>query len=203
MNYRDGPLSQGREMGRLLPFVRAFQTLKSFHNLMTLQSHTTMSNNITDGLDFHAKALMLRSERQRLIASNIANADTPGYVAREIDFPAALARMTGAKGGAAGGGTAGGSAGFGGGNAGAPSVMTVSLNATSAGHLGGTNGSGAMADVAAQATYALSSQPSADRNTVDMDRERASFSDNAVHYESTLRFMNFHIRTLLSAIQGQ
>jgi flagellar basal-body rod protein FlgB len=200
MNYREGPLRQGREMGRLLPFVRAFQKLKSFHNLMTLQSHTTMSNNITDGLDFHAKALMLRSERQRLIASNIANADTPGYVAREIDFPAALARMTGAQ---TGGGTAGGSAGFGGGNAGAPSMMTVSLNATSAGHIGGANGSGAMADVAAQATWALSSQPSADRNTVDMDRERASFSDNAVHYESTLRFMNFHIRTLLSAIQGQ
>ena len=185
-------------MGRLLPFVRAFQTLKSFHNLMTLQSHTTMSNNITDGLDFHAKALMLRSERQRLIASNIANADTPGYVAREIDFPAALARMSGAQagGGAVGGGPAGG-------NAGAPAMMTVSLHATRAGHIGGANGSGAMADVAAQATYALSSQPSADRNTVDMDRERASFSDNAVHYESTLRFMNFHIRTLLSAIQGQ
>ena len=34
--------------------------------------------------------LSLRSERQRLIASNIANADTPGYVARDMDFAQAL-----------------------------------------------------------------------------------------------------------------
>ncbi|HEY6355653.1 MAG TPA: flagellar basal body protein, partial [Burkholderiaceae bacterium] len=41
---------------------------------------------LTDALDFQAQALVLRAERQRLIASNIANADTPGYVAREMDF---------------------------------------------------------------------------------------------------------------------
>ena len=37
-----------------------------------------MMNHLTDGLNFNAQALVLRSERQRLIASNIANADTPG-----------------------------------------------------------------------------------------------------------------------------
>ena len=45
-----------------------------------------MLNRFTDTLDFQGQALQLRSERQRLIASNIANADTPGYVARDMDF---------------------------------------------------------------------------------------------------------------------
>lgn len=45
----------------------------------------------------HAQALELRSQRMGLIASNIANAATPGYKARDIDFATALkARMGGA-----------------------------------------------------------------------------------------------------------
>ena len=50
---------------------------------------------ITQSLSFHAQALSLRSERQRLIASNIANADTPGYVARDMNFAQALKEATG------------------------------------------------------------------------------------------------------------
>ncbi|MGZ5242181.1 MAG: flagellar basal body rod protein FlgB, partial [Caldimonas sp.] len=53
-----------------------------------------MLNRITDTLDFQAQALTLRSERQRLIASNIANADTPGYQAREMDFAKTLQAAT-------------------------------------------------------------------------------------------------------------
>ena len=49
-----------------------------------------MLNKITQPIDFQAKALSLRAERQRTIASNIANADTPGYVARDFDFGRAL-----------------------------------------------------------------------------------------------------------------
>jgi flagellar basal-body rod protein FlgB len=47
-------------------------------------------NRLTDVLSFQTDALVLRAERQRLIASNIANADTPGYVARDFDFAATL-----------------------------------------------------------------------------------------------------------------
>ena len=39
----------------------------------------------------HGDALQLRSQRLGLITSNIANAGTPGFKARDIDFPAALA----------------------------------------------------------------------------------------------------------------
>jgi flagellar basal-body rod protein FlgB len=59
---------------------------------------TPMINRLSDSLDFQAQALVLRSERQRLIASNIANADTPGYVARDFDFARALRDATSAQG---------------------------------------------------------------------------------------------------------
>jgi flagellar basal-body rod protein FlgB len=55
-----------------------------------------MINRLTDSLDFQAQALTLRSERQRIIAGNIANADTPNFVAREMDFASALREATGA-----------------------------------------------------------------------------------------------------------
>ena len=58
---------------------------------------------LTDALDFQSQALVLRAERQRLIASNIANADTPGYAAREFDFGDALRNATGAQGSSGGG----------------------------------------------------------------------------------------------------
>ena len=53
---------------------------------------------LTESFDFHGQALMLRAERQRLIAGNIANADTPGYQARDFDFAAALRAATGSAG---------------------------------------------------------------------------------------------------------
>ena len=51
--------------------------------------------------------------------------------------------------------------------------------------------------------YSTHSQPSLDRNTVDLDRERAAFSDNSVRYEAALRFLNGSSKTMLSAITGQ
>jgi flagellar basal-body rod protein FlgB len=57
-----------------------------------------MIDRLTESLDFHSQALSLRAERQRVIASNIANADTPGYQARDFDFAAALRAATGSSG---------------------------------------------------------------------------------------------------------
>ncbi len=53
-----------------------------------------MIDRLTQTLDFHTQALTLRAERQRVIASNIANADTPGYQARDFDFAKALRNAT-------------------------------------------------------------------------------------------------------------
>jgi flagellar basal-body rod protein FlgB len=51
--------------------------------------------------------------------------------------------------------------------------------------------------------YRAAEQPSLDGNSVDLDRERANFADNAVRYEAGLRFINGSVRTLLSAIRGE
>ena len=144
-----------------------------------------MLNRLTNSLDFHAQALSLRSERQRLIASNIANADTPGYVAREMNFAQALREATGAPQLA---GTAGTST---------PDAST--LTASQPGHITGGSSPGVYSTL----QYAAPSQTNLDRNTVDMDRERASFTDNSVKYEATLRFISANVRTTLSAITGQ
>ena len=140
---------------------------------------------MTNGLDFHAKALVVRAERQRIIASNIANADTPGYVARDINFKDAMGAALGSS----------------------PALKSTSATAsrngtTHTGHIPLTSGSGTLGNASGLA-YAVQTQPSMDGNSVDMDRERANFVDNAVRYESTLRFINGQSKTILSAIQGQ
>jgi len=136
-----------------------------------------MLNRLTDSLDFQAQALSLRSERQRLIASNIANADTPGYVAREMNFAQALKEATGS---------------------GQPAATLVS---TAPGHIAGN--AGGSGGTFSTLMYAAPSQTNLDRNTVDMDRERASFADNTVKYEATLRFIGNNVKTTLSSITGQ
>ena len=61
-----------------------------------------MIGNLDNYLRFNETALSLRSQRQELLASNIANADTPNYKARDIDFASALQNaMAGGKSGAA------------------------------------------------------------------------------------------------------
>lgn len=134
-----------------------------------------MLNRLTDTLNFQGQALVLRSERQRLLASNIANADTPGYQARDINFAQALKEATGS-------GLTGGT-----------------LQAAQAGHIAAATGARAEPNL----LYATASQTNLDRNNVDMDRERAAFADNSVKYEATLRFINGNVRTMLDAIKGQ
>ena len=156
-----------------------------------------MLDKMTNQLNFHGNALVLRGERQRAIASNIANADTPGYVARDFKFGDALREATGVTSSATG----------------TPGAAVTRL-ATSGSH--GTAGttdphhiplptvkSSTSIDRQGALGYAVQTQPSLDNNSVDLDRERANFVDNAVRYEATLRFINGNAKTMLSAIQGQ
>jgi flagellar basal-body rod protein FlgB len=140
---------------------------------------------LTSGLDFQANALIVRAERQRLIASNIANADTPGYTARDVNFREAMAAASGERRLALS-------------QSSLPDSTTshpahIPLGKSSAGFGGGSSGM----------AYVAQTQPAMDNNSVDLDRERANFVDNAVRYEATLRFINGTSRTILSAIQGQ
>lgn len=49
-----------------------------------------MTSRIDELFRFHQTALNLRAARQEVLASNIANADTPNYQARDVDFAQAL-----------------------------------------------------------------------------------------------------------------
>jgi len=140
-----------------------------------------MISRLTESLDFHAQALSLRAERQRIIASNIANADTPGYQARDFDFATALRNATGSAAGQAGGNGNGIGTGI------ANNVMNPA-------------GPGARAQPTLR--YAVPAQTNLDSNSVDMDRERAAFADNSVKYESTLRFINGSVRTMLDSMKS-
>ncbi len=136
-----------------------------------------MSSRIDDTLRFNQTALTLRAARQELIASNIANADTPNYKAKDIDFSKA---MQGALAG---------------------SNAKLQMATTAVSHLNG-GGSDALGALGAPVMYRSAVQPSADGNTVDMDVERAQFADNALHYEASVHFISDDIKKILTALQG-
>ncbi|BBE51348.1 Flagellar basal body rod protein FlgB [Ferriphaselus amnicola] len=135
-----------------------------------------MSSRIDQVMQFHQTALSLRAARQELLASNIANADTPNYKARDIDFASAL---QGAMAGRTGG---------------------LSMATTSSRHLEGSGQTSAL--MAGQVKYRNVVQPSADGNTVDMDVERAQFADNALRYEASVKFAGDKLKDVLTALQG-
>ena len=146
-----------------------------------------MLDKFTANLNFQSQALLLRSERQRTIASNIANADTPGYVGRDFNFAQALSDATGKSQG---------------------TTQRMSLAAPSSDSNSGSQPGfiplpAFQSTTSLQQDYTQPSQPNLDNNTVDMDRERANFADNSVRYEATLRFITADVKTMLSAIQGQ
>lgn len=130
---------------------------------------------VHDPLRFHQAALSLRAHRQEVLASNVANADTPHYKARDIDFKAALQGALGGRGGQLG------------------------VAQTAPRHLPATNA----APGGAPLLYRNETQSSVDGNTVDLDVERAKFAENSVQYEASITFINSYFRTLQNAIQGQ
>jgi flagellar basal-body rod protein FlgB len=149
-----------------------------------------MFANLSNSLDFQAKGLVLRSERQRILASNIANADTPGFAGRDINFKEALQKATS------------GSNGKDLQLKGSQSVLP-NINKTHPRHLAIANRIEMSEINKSELAYTIQTQPSMDRNSVDLDRERATFVDNTVRYEATLRFLTGSTKTLISAITGQ
>lgn len=138
-----------------------------------------MIGKLDEYMRFNETALSLRAQRQELIASNIANADTPNYKARDIDFASALQSALAATTPPAG-----------------------VLAKTAPGHIGGTGQSGDFLPNGTPVLYRVPAQGSADNNTVDMDVERNQFADNGLRYEAAVTFLNSQIRGLMTAING-
>lgn len=134
-----------------------------------------MVNKLDDAFRFQQQALGLLTRRQDVLAANIANADTPGYQARDIDFSQQLKQSI---------------------NNQKPVKPSVSMSLTSNKHIEGKFmplDDGAL-------LYRVPDQPSADGNTVDMDRERVNFADNAVKYQSGLTFLGADIKKMMTVL---
>ncbi len=132
-------------------------------------------HSITDrALGIHPQALEIASRRLELLASNIANADTPNYKARDVDFRAALSQA-------------------------ASERSAAALTVTRPGHIGNATGPGGMAEP----LYRVPNHASLDGNTVDSQLENAAFAENAVRYQAALDFVNSKLRGLRTAIKGE
>jgi len=117
---------------------------------------------------FQERALSLRAHRQELIASNIANADTPNYKAVDIDIQKALQQSPSAG-------------------------MGVKMVSTNPNHI---QGKASHLSPAAPLKYRVPQQPSIDGNTVDMNVEQAQFSENALMYQFTLDRVGGHYKMM-------
>ncbi len=125
----------------------------------------------------HAHALEFRSARSRVLASNLTNADTPNFKARDIRFEDVL-KAKGLEAGSRG-------------------TNGVAMMATHSGHIrtgGGAGGS--------RLLYRNPYQPSVDGNTVEAEVEQGKFAENAVQYQASLLFLSGKIRGLREAIKG-
>jgi flagellar basal-body rod protein FlgB len=121
----------------------------------------------------HEQALLLHGQRLGVLANNLANADTPGYKARDIDFSAVLSQTQG--------------------------ETELPLQVTHAAHISFEDGELPPGELKYRNPY----QASLDGNTVEMPVEQAAFSENNVRYQASLNFINLQISEMQLAIAGQ
>lgn len=138
---------------------------------------------MASGLDkffgINQQALTIHSRRSEILAGNLANADTPGYKARDIDFKAALQAVK-------------------------SDLDAGSLNTSNARHITSTGvTAGRVDDVLGEMKFRTPSQPSMDGNTVDPLLEKAQFMENALRYQTSLQFLGGKIKHLKSALKGE
>ena len=121
----------------------------------------------------HERALFAAADRIGVPATNIANADTPNYKARDYDFAATLADQ--ANGG------------------------SLTMSRTHTGHLPVATGGTTEAEL----KYRIPFQPALDGNTVEAPVEQAKFAEDSVRYQASLDFINRQVAALQLAITGQ
>lgn len=132
-----------------------------------------MSISFNKALGIHPDALALRGKRMELLASNIANADTPGYKARDLEFATVLRNAS-------------------------EQVKPVTLAVTHESHI--QTGSGLSAGTV---LYRIPHQASLDGNTVESQVEQVKYAENALQYQISMQFVGGSIQGLLTAIRGE
>ncbi|ALI08806.1 MULTISPECIES: flagellar basal body rod protein FlgB [Pseudomonas] len=135
-----------------------------------------MSISFDKALGIHEQALSFRAQRAEVLANNIANADTPNYKARDLDFSKVLAEQNDkAKNG------------------------HFALNMTNNRHIeaeGLGNGDESL-------MYRTPMQPSIDQNTVDAQLEQSNYAENSVNFQASFTLLNSKFKGLISALRGE
>lgn len=133
-----------------------------------------MAISFNRALGIHEQALNLRSQRAELLANNLANADTPNFKARDVDFAAVLEKASGGR------------------------ASGTELARTDTRHF---SSRGDAASGAPQ--YRIPNQPSIDGNTVEEHEEMARYAKNTVDFEASMYFLSSKFRGLQNAIRGE
>ena len=133
-----------------------------------------MQFNFEKYLGLHEPALNLQSRRAQVLAANVANADTPKFKARDIDFKSVMQQVEEYPQGKG------------------------PLAETSIRHIQPPEYANGF-----EVLYRHPIQPSIDGNTVEPETENAAFMDNSMRYMASLRFLGGKFNTLQTAIKGQ
>ncbi len=133
-----------------------------------------MTINFSNALGIHPDALRLREKRSVVLASNMANADTPNYKAVDLDFQSVLKQTTDEE-----------------------QRKHLRLETTHPAHIAPPQLS-----LNGELLYRNPNQPAIDGNTVEAHVEQAKYSENAVQYQASLRFINGSFADLKTALRG-
>ena len=145
-------------------------------NTPSRQRFQVMSISFANALGIHENALNFRAQRAEVLANNIANADTPNYKARDLDFAAVLAEQSEKQGG-----------------------KPFGLNRTDSQHIAADGIQ--LADPALR--YRTPFHPSIDQNSVDMQQEQANYAENAVQFQASFTLLNSKFKGLIGALRGE
>lgn len=135
-----------------------------------------MSISFDKALGIHEQALGFRAKRAEVLANNIANADTPNYKARDVDFASVLAAQSEKN-----------------------SNGTFGLQVTNSKHIEAQG----LGDGDESLMYRTPSQPSLDQNTVDAQIEQSNYAENAVNFQASFTLLNSKFKGLVSALRGE
>ncbi|MFP3998168.1 flagellar basal body rod protein FlgB [Pseudomonas capeferrum] len=135
-----------------------------------------MSISFDKALGIHEKALDFRAQRAEVLANNIANADTPNYKARDMDFSSVLAAESEKQ-----------------------QSGRVALDRTNSRHIEADGL--ALSDEALK--YRTPLQPSIDQNTVDAQIEQSNYTENAIGFQASFTLLNSKFKGLVSALRGE
>lgn len=135
-----------------------------------------MSISFDSALGIHEKALGFRSQRAEVLANNLANADTPNFKARDLDFASVLAAQA----------DKGKNGSF---NMATTNTSHIAMEGLSSGEAG--------------LNYRVPTQPSIDQNTVDEQIEQSNYAENAVQFQASFTLLNAKFKGLVAAIRGE